>query len=112
MKSTPRSFSKVMRELVMYWRKSGISVLPYLDDFFFSKMGEQACMRLHLRVRKDFFSAGLIMNVPKYYLTPSLMLPQLGFDVDLAEGNFRVPVDHWEAIHSLIDSSIISTRGG
>jgi hypothetical protein len=37
MKSAMWVFSKVMRELVMYWRKSGISVLPYLmDDFFFS----------------------------------------------------------------------------
>jgi len=65
MKSAPWVFSKVMRELVMYWRKSGISILPYLDDFFFSKKGEQACRRWCLRVRKDFFSAGLIINVPK-----------------------------------------------
>ena len=55
----------MMRDLVMYWRKSGISVLPYLDDFFFSKKGEQACLRLCLRVRKDFFSAGRIINMPK-----------------------------------------------
>ena len=65
MKSAPWVFSKVMRELVMYWRKSGISVLLYLDDFFFSKKGEQACMRLCLRVGTDFFSTVEISNVPK-----------------------------------------------
>jgi len=37
MKSAPWVSSKVMRELVMYWRKRGISVLPYPDNFFFSK---------------------------------------------------------------------------
>jgi hypothetical protein len=36
-------FSKVMRELVMYWRREGLGVLPYLDDFFFSKKGKQTC---------------------------------------------------------------------
>ena len=28
-------FSKVMRKLVIYWRKESIIVLPYLDDFLF-----------------------------------------------------------------------------
>jgi hypothetical protein len=91
MKSAPRVFSKVMRELVMHWRKGGISVLPYPDDFF-SRKGKPACLRLCLRVRKDFYSVGLIINMPKCYLTSSLMLRQLGFDVDMAEGKFRVPV--------------------
>jgi hypothetical protein len=108
MQPAPWVFSKVMRELVMYWRKSGISVLPYLDDFFFTKTGNKACMRLCLRVRKDFFSAGLIINVPKCCLTPPLVLRQLGFDVDMAEGNFRVPVERWEALQTLTDS-ILST---
>ncbi len=68
-------------------------------------------MRLCLRVRKDFFAAGLIINVPKCCLTPALVLRQLGFDVDMGEGKFRVPVDRWEALQSLTDS-ILSARGG
>ena len=109
MKSAPWVFSKVMRELVMYWRKRGISILPFLDDFFFLKKGEHACLRLCLRVRKDFFSAGLIINVPKICLAPALVLLHLGFDVGMAEGKFRVPVDRWEALQSLTDS-ILSAR--
>ena len=35
--TAPWMFSKFMRELVIYWRKG---VLPYLDDFFFSKKGK------------------------------------------------------------------------
>ena len=62
-------------------------------------------------MRKEFYSAGLIINVPKYYLTPSLMLRQLGFDVDMAEGKFRVPVDRWEALQFWNDS-ILSAKGG
>jgi len=104
MNSAPWVFSKVMMEPMMYWRKNGISVLPYLDDFFFSKKGEQVCPRLCLRVRKDFFSAGLIITVPKCCLPPALVLRRLGFDVDMGEGKFRAPLDRWEALHSLTDS--------
>jgi hypothetical protein len=111
MKSAPWVFSKVMRELVMYWRKSGISVLPYMDDLFFSRKGEQVCLRLFLRVWKDFFSAGISINMPKCCLTPAPVLRQLGFDVDMAEGKFRVPVERWEALQSLIDF-ILSAIGG
>ena len=37
--STPWDFSKVMRELVMFWRRESIKVLPYLDDLVFMKHG-------------------------------------------------------------------------
>ncbi len=33
--TAPWVFSKVMRELVMHWRRGGIRVLPYLGDFMF-----------------------------------------------------------------------------
>ncbi len=35
--TAPWVFSKRMRELVMYWRRDGISVLPYLDEFMAMK---------------------------------------------------------------------------
>ncbi len=37
--TAPWVFSKVIRELVMLWRKEGIRVLPYLDDFLFMARG-------------------------------------------------------------------------
>jgi hypothetical protein len=40
-------FSKVIRELVMYWRARGINILPYLDDFLFRMMIYDArCIRV------------------------------------------------------------------
>ena len=85
-----------MRELVIYWRKGGICVLPYLDDLFFSKKGKQPCLLLCQRVRKDFFDVGRIINEPKCNLNQAICLRQLGFDVDMGEEKFRVPVDRWE----------------
>ncbi len=63
------------------------------------------------RVRKEFFDAGLIINEPKCNLVPDLCLRQLGFDVDMGEGKFRVPVDRWEALQSKTDA-ILAARGG
>ena len=95
----------------MYWRKGGISVLPYLDDFFVTKKGRHACLLLCRKVRKVFFDAGLIINEPKCQLEPPLFLCQLVFDVDMGEEKFRVPVDRWEALHVKADE-IIAARGG
>ena len=44
-------------------------------------------------------------------MEPSLCLRQLGFDVDMGEGKFRVPVDRWEALQAKADG-IIAARVG
>ena len=60
---------------------------------------------------KDFFDAGRILNEPKCNLDPALCLRQLGFDVDMGEGKFRVPVDRWEALQSKNDAILAAQRG-
>ncbi len=37
--TAPWTFSKVMREHVMQWRRRGIRMFPYLDDFMFTERG-------------------------------------------------------------------------
>ena len=39
-------FSKVICELVMYWRVKGINILPYFDDLLFIIIGCEACRHL------------------------------------------------------------------
>jgi hypothetical protein len=69
--------------------EGGIRVLPYLDNFFFSKKGKHACLQLCRRVREDFFDAELIINEPKCNLDPDLCLRKYGFDVDMGEAIFE-----------------------
>jgi len=64
-------FPKVMRELVMFWRRDGIKLLPYLDDFMFMKSGFWQCARMARRVERDFVRAGLRINVPKCHSIPA-----------------------------------------
>ncbi len=75
----------------MFWRKGGISVLPYFDDFVFPKKGKHAFLLLCRKVRKEFFDARLIINEPKCQLEPILCFHELGVDIDMGEGKFRVP---------------------
>ena len=41
--TAPWVFSKVIRELVMFWRARGINILSYLDDLLFLITGCDAC---------------------------------------------------------------------
>ncbi len=107
--TAPWVFSKVMRELVMFWRRDSIKVLPYLDDFLFMKHGFWQCARLARRVEGDFIRAGLKINVPKCNTIPAQQRRQLGFDVDFADGVFRVPPDRCDALKLAVDS-ILSAR--
>ena len=107
--TAPWVFSKVMRELVMYWRREGIKVLPYLDDFMFMKHGFLQCASLARRVEGDFIRAGLKINVPKCHSVPAQQRRQLGFDVDFEDGKFRVPEDRFEALRISVDR-ILSAR--
>ena len=63
--TAPWVFSKVMRELVMCWRRASIGVLPYLDDFMLMKQCFGACVRLARWVEGDLIRVGLRTNVPK-----------------------------------------------
>ncbi len=74
----------------MYWRKGGIRLLPYLDDFLFMAKGFWQCAKLAKKCEADFVRVGLRINVPKCHTLPGHQRRQLGFDVDFADGKFRV----------------------
>ena len=74
----------------MYWRRGGIRLLTYLDDFLFMAKGFWKCVRLARKLEVDIVRAGLRINVPKCHTLPSQLRRQLGFDVDFTDGKFRV----------------------
>ena len=57
--TTPWVFSRVMRELVILWRRDGIKLLPYLDDFMLMMPGFWQFFRIARRVEREFVHAGL-----------------------------------------------------
>ena len=91
--TAPWIFSKVTRVTIMLWRRFGIRVLPYLDDFFFPKRGFRACRRVGVRIEGDCFNVGLEINFSKSGLIPMEERKHLGIDVNLGAGYFKVPTD-------------------
>ena len=91
--TAPWVFSKVMYELMMYLRRGGIRLLPYLDDFLFMAKGFCQCARVAKKVEADFIQAELRINVSMCHTFPAHQRRQLGIDVQFTEGKFRVPVD-------------------
>ena len=109
--TAPWVFSKMVRELVMHWRRGCIRVLPYLDDFMFMERGFWQCVRLARRVERDFFLAGLKINVSKCHSIPAHQRRQLVFDVDFVAGEFRVPEDRWDALMASVERTLSAHRG-
>ncbi len=92
-------FSKLIRELVMYWRAKGINILPYLDDLVFLFTYCVACRRLSRIVEEDMLRlAGLTINWKKGDGIPSQERLHSSFIVNIAEGSFQVPIHIWEAL--------------
>jgi len=63
--NNPLGFSKVMCELVVYWRAKGIYILPYFGDFLFLVMRYDARCLLAKIVEEDMRRAGLAINWDK-----------------------------------------------
>ena len=89
--TAPWVFSKIIRELVMYWGSKGINILPYLDDSLFLIMGYDAGNFLAKVVKEDMRRAGLTINWNKNDDIPKHERRHLGFDVDRANGLFKYP---------------------
>jgi hypothetical protein len=109
--TTPWVFSKIISELVMYWRGKGINILPYLDDFLFLICGYKAGIRLSLIIEEDMRHAGHSINWDKSDRIPLQERIHLGFVLNLAEGLFKIPIARWESLHVDIDS-ILNSRSG
>jgi len=56
-------------------------------------------------------NAGLQINVPQCGTIPQHKRRQLGFDVDLADGLFTMPLERWEALQSKTDAILSAWNG-
>jgi len=86
-------------------------LLLYLDDFLFMAMCFLQCARLARKAEADFVQTGLKINVPKCRILPAQYRRQLGFDVDFADGKFRVPIYRWEALHESVERFVGARHG-
>ena len=90
--TAPWVFSKIIRELVTYWRGKGINILPYSDDLLFLIYGYEAGIKLARIVEEDMRLAGISIIWDKSDNIPLQERVHVGFLVNLAEEIFKVHI--------------------
>ena len=113
--SAPYIFTKVMRQLVKFWRGCGHLALMYLDDGIGGNLSRETAKNISVQVRKDLASAGFTCNDKKSNWEPVQNLVFLGTVLDFKMGLISIPEERILKLKSSIDSCLqdnfISARG-
>ena len=88
--SGPFCFTKVLRCLVKYWRKSGVQIGCFLDDGLGVGPDKTGLLNDSQFVRTSLQDAGFVVNEEKSIWQPTQNLVWLGFELNTALGIFRV----------------------
>ena len=95
-------FTKIMRQLVKYWRSKGLRAVVYLDDGIVAVQGLEAAKRSSHMVKDTLVNAGFVTHVEKSQWEPSQIMSWLGFDLDLKKGIISVPTHKINALKDVI----------
>ena len=113
--SAPYIFTKVMRQLVKFWRGCGFLALTYLDDGIGGNLSRKSAKNISVQVRKDLASAGFTCNDEKSNWEPVQNLVFLGTVLDFESGLISIPEERIlkpkSSIDSCLQDNFISTRG-
>lgn len=101
LKHSPVVFTKTMRQVVNYFRRLGIFLVNYVDDWWFAAPTFEAACNLRDFVLATFARLKLVVN-SKSELTPSQRVSFLGFIVDSSKMLFEVPMDKLKRLVALI----------
>ena len=89
--SAPYVFTKVVRQLVKYWRGRGHLTLMYLDDGIGGDMSVERARILSDSVRQNLASSGFTPNDNKSIWEPTQKLVFLGSVLDFDKGLIQIP---------------------
>ena len=92
--SAPYVFTKVLRQLVKYWRGRGHLTLMYFDDGLGGDSSFDSAKSLSDSVRQDIVSFGFTPNDGKSVWQPTQKLVFLGTVLDFEEGLILIPERH------------------
>ncbi len=87
---SPRTFTKVMREVLRHWRASQVLVLIFLDDIIVMAPTREALLASMGRVWEDLKRLGLKVNLAKSHWEPMQRGEWLGMWIDTVEGTFSI----------------------
>ena len=101
--SAPYIFTQLVKVLIKHWRKSGIRIFAFVDDFFGGSHDFSDTVRVADVVKLDLFRSGFVFNRKKTKWDPTQKDVHLGFVVDLCKGIFSVPPAMVQKLKSLLE---------
>lgn len=99
---SPWIFSKAMRQVITHWRRKGLFVTNYLDDFVIMAPTKEAAIAARAIVEADLERLGLSREPTKGSWEPSQRVHVLGLIIDSARGTVEVPQDKIEEAKDLL----------
>ena len=80
----------------------------YIDDGIVAVRGRDKAIAASQQVQKDLLQAGWVVNAKKSQWEPARMIAWLGFDLDLQQGQIRVPEHKMVALNERLHAAITS----
>jgi hypothetical protein len=99
-------FTKLIKQLVAHWRRAGIRVIPYINDFLFICGSASEFTAVQTRILADFAKAGFVLSHEKCQLQMSHVIKFLGFDVDTLHGVFHLTAHQKDKLRTAIDKCL------
>ena len=100
--SAPFLFTKVVKVLIKHWRKMGIGLFAFVDDFFGGSHNFHSTELVAQIVKTDLFKSGFVVNPKKSRWVPTQKDNHLGFIVDLKEGILSVTPARIQELNKLL----------
>ena len=83
-------FTKVVREVIKYWRSTGLKIVMYLDDGLGGGKNMKEAMLASEKIHSDLEKFGFVLASEKCNWVPIQGLDWLGFHWDMIEGVIRI----------------------
>ena len=100
--SSPRKFTKLLKPVLTFLRRQGITIITYIDDGWVRGDTFQDCYTAINTTMKKFTELGFILSAEKSTARPSQSVQILGFLVDSVSMLITLPADKTEKLsHSL-----------
>lgn len=104
--SAPRTFTKIMKEVVTYLRYRGFASVVYLDDLLCIGRTYAECLRNVTETINLLQCLGFVINFTKSSLEPSQQIKFLGFIYNSIDMSLSLPNDKREHISKLVKKFI------
>lgn len=107
--SAPYTFTKLMKPVLEFLRREGVTCVNYLDDFLIIGDSQEICFRHTQLTLKLLRSLGFIINESKSCLIPSKTCKFLGFIFDSEKMRMELPLKKKQKIKTLV-SALLTRR--